>query len=196
MASSSSYNCPCAACKFLRRKCVPGCTFAPYFPPEDPQKFVNVHKLFGASNVTKLLNEVLPNQREDVVNSLAYEAEARVRDPVYGCVGIISFLQRRIDCLQKDLDAANADLIRYGRNSMPLMPHLRSIPQVTPPQRAMDHFSAKRIGGNGGGEYNLQPPPSFPNTYANLQWKSHHAFNSRGNMSGGGGDGGGCAGMM
>ncbi|KNA16373.1 hypothetical protein SOVF_089690 [Spinacia oleracea] len=113
-SSSSSYNSPCAACKFLRRKCMPGCIFAPYFPPEEPQKFANVHKIFGASNVTKLLNELLPHQREDAVNSLAYEAEARVRDPVYGCVGAISYLQRQVQKLQKELDAANADLLRYA----------------------------------------------------------------------------------
>ncbi|KAI4365940.1 hypothetical protein MLD38_021876 [Melastoma candidum] len=114
MSSSGSYNSPCAACKFLRRKCMPDCIFAPYFPPEEPQKFANVHKIFGASNVTKLLNELLPHQREDAVNSLAYEAEARVRDPVYGCVGAISYLQRQVHRLQKELDTANADLIRCG----------------------------------------------------------------------------------
>ncbi|MCD7463856.1 hypothetical protein HAX54_051564 [Datura stramonium] len=116
MASSSCYNSPCAACKFLRRKCLPGCIFAPYFPPEEPHKFANVHKIFGASNVTKLLNEVLPHQREDAVNTLAYEAEARVRDPVYGCVSAITFLQRQVERLQKELDAANADLLRYASN--------------------------------------------------------------------------------
>lgn len=114
MASCSSYsNPPCAACKFLRRKCMPDCVFAPYFPPEEPQKFANVHKIFGASNVSKLLQEVLPHQREDAVNSLAYEAEARIKDPVYGCVGAISVLQRQLIRLQKELDATNADLIRY-----------------------------------------------------------------------------------
>ncbi|KAK1359680.1 Protein LATERAL ORGAN BOUNDARIES [Heracleum sosnowskyi] len=120
MAASSNavtYNTPCAACKFLRRKCVPDCIFAPYFPPEEPQKFANVHKIFGASNVTKLLNELLPHQREDAVNSLAYEAEARVRDPVYGCVGAISFLQMQVERLQDELDAANAELIRYASGS-------------------------------------------------------------------------------
>ncbi|KAL8545781.1 hypothetical protein ACS0TY_005778 [Phlomoides rotata] len=117
MASSSSYsNPPCAACKFLRRKCVAGCMFAPYFPPEEPTKFVNVHKIFGASNVSKLLNEILPHQREDAVNSLAYEAEARLKDPVYGCVGAISVLQRQVLQLQKELDATNADLMRYTNN--------------------------------------------------------------------------------
>lgn len=98
---------------------MPGCIFAPYFPPEEPQKFASVHKIFGASNVTKLLNELLPHQREDAVNSLAYEAEARMKDPVYGCVGAISFLQREVHRLEKELEAANADLLRYACNEIP-----------------------------------------------------------------------------
>jgi len=111
MASSSSS--PCAACKFLRRKCTAECVFAPYFPPDQPHKFANVHKIFGASNITKLLNELPPHQREDAVNSLAYEAEARMKDPVYGCVGAISILQRQMQHLQRELAAAHADLARY-----------------------------------------------------------------------------------
>ncbi|XP_022883969.1 LOB domain-containing protein 25-like isoform X1 [Olea europaea var. sylvestris] len=118
MASSSYSNPPCAACKFLRRKCLPSCTFAAYFPPEEPTKFANVHKIFGASNVSKLLNEIPPNQREDAVNSLAYEAEARLKDPVYGCVGAISVLQRQVLHLQKELDATNADLMLYANNDV------------------------------------------------------------------------------
>ncbi|KHN36206.1 LOB domain-containing protein 36 [Glycine soja] len=35
---SSSSNSPCAACKFLRRKCTQECVFAPYFPPDNPQR--------------------------------------------------------------------------------------------------------------------------------------------------------------
>ncbi|XP_073153802.1 LOB domain-containing protein 25-like [Henckelia pumila] len=116
MASNTMYsNPPCAACKFLRRKCLTGCIFAPYFPPEEPTKFANVHKIFGSSNVSKLLNEILPHQREDAVNSLAYEADARLKDPVYGCVGAISVLQRQVVHLQRELDAVNADLMRYSK---------------------------------------------------------------------------------
>ncbi|GAB4835328.1 Protein ASYMMETRIC LEAVES 2 [Ancistrocladus abbreviatus] len=111
MASSSSS--PCAACKFLRRKCQPECVFAPYFPPDQPQKFANVHKVFGASNVTKLLNELHPHQREDAVNSLAYEADMRLRDPVYGCVGVISLLQHQLRQLQMDLSCAKSELSKY-----------------------------------------------------------------------------------
>lgn len=50
---------PCAACKLLRRRCARDCVFAPHFPPDEPQKFANVHKVFGAANVNKML-QVLP----------------------------------------------------------------------------------------------------------------------------------------
>nr|GEU86750.1 LOB domain-containing protein 6 [Tanacetum cinerariifolium] len=116
MASSS--NSPCAACKFLRRKCQPECVFAPYFPPDQPQKFANVHKVFGASNVTKLLNELHPHQREDAVNSLAYEADMRLRDPVYGCVGVISLLQHQLRQLQMDLTYAKSELSKFQNHNL------------------------------------------------------------------------------
>ncbi|OVA18595.1 hypothetical protein BVC80_1831g145 [Macleaya cordata] len=122
MASSS--NSPCAACKFLRRKCTQECVFAPYFPPDQPQKFANVHKVFGASNVAKLLNEITPTQREDAVNSLAYEAEARLRDPVYGCVGVISILQHKLKQVQLDLFNAKKELSTYiGPSAMLPLTH-------------------------------------------------------------------------
>ncbi|KAJ4962987.1 hypothetical protein NE237_022926 [Protea cynaroides] len=122
MASSS--NSPCAACKFLRRKCTQECVFAPYFPPDQPTKFANVHKVFGASNVAKLLNELNPTQREDAVNSLAYEAEARLRDPVYGCVGLISILQHRLKQVQHDLNNAKKELANYiGPSAMLPLSH-------------------------------------------------------------------------
>ena len=104
---------PCAACKFLRRKCQPDCVFAPYFPPDNPQKFVHVHRVYGASNVTKILNELHPYQREDAVNSLAYEADMRLRDPVYGCVGVISILQHRLRLVQQELARATYELSKY-----------------------------------------------------------------------------------
>ncbi|MED6211968.1 hypothetical protein PIB30_078611 [Stylosanthes scabra] len=192
MASSSSYNSPCAACKFLRRKCMPGCIFAPYFPPEEPQKFANVHKIFGASNVTKLLNELLPHQREDAVNSLAYEAEARVRDPVYGCVGAISFLQRQVQRLQKELDAANADLLRYSFADIaptPMPPGLTN--NATSIQQIPQRFGA-RFGNEGNGFYNNNRQYS-PNLYSypySLPWTD----TSSEDISNGGGIGGGAGG--
>ncbi|KAJ4835541.1 LOB domain-containing protein 4 [Turnera subulata] len=110
---------PCAACKLLRRRCASDCVFAPYFPADEPHKFASVHKVFGASNVNKMLQDVnvlvlqdLPeHQRCDAVSSMVYEANARVRDPVYGCVGAISSLQQQIDSLQTQLAVAQAEVM-------------------------------------------------------------------------------------
>ncbi|KAJ8537917.1 hypothetical protein K7X08_014457 [Anisodus acutangulus] len=107
--SSSS----CAACKFLKRRCTPNCQFASYFRSDEPKKFANVHKVFGASNVIKILNEVPQDQREDTVNSLVYEAEVRLMDPVYGCIGTIASLQRKMVELQNDLMVTRAHLSYY-----------------------------------------------------------------------------------
>ncbi|XP_057441762.1 LOB domain-containing protein 12-like [Lotus japonicus] len=104
-------NSPCASCKLLRRRCTKDCTFAPYFPADEPQKFAIVHKVFGASNVSKMLQEIPVHQRADAVSSLVYEANARVRDPVYGCVGAISYLQNQVSELQMQLAVAQTEIL-------------------------------------------------------------------------------------
>ncbi|XP_006344071.2 LOB domain-containing protein 12, partial [Solanum tuberosum] len=108
MGGSSS---PCASCKLLRRRCAKDCIFAPYFPPNEPHKFAIVHKVFGASNISKMLQELPIQQRADAVNSLVYEANARMKDPVYGCVGAISFLQNQISQLEIQLAMAQAEIL-------------------------------------------------------------------------------------
>ncbi|KAI4384549.1 hypothetical protein MLD38_002689 [Melastoma candidum] len=102
---------PCASCKLLRRRCAKDCIFAPYFPPDDPHRFAIVHKVFGASNISKMLQEIPIHQRADAVSSLVYEANARVRDPVYGCVGAISYLQNQVAQLQMQLAVAQAEIL-------------------------------------------------------------------------------------
>jgi hypothetical protein len=54
-SSSSRSRSPCASCRMLRQQCTQECVFAPYFPAEEPHKFAIVHKVFGGSNVFKLL---------------------------------------------------------------------------------------------------------------------------------------------
>ncbi|KAL5568830.1 hypothetical protein UlMin_025405 [Ulmus minor] len=104
-------NSPCASCKLLRRRCAKDCIFAPYFPSDDPHKFAIVHKVFGASNISKILQELPVHQRADAVSSLVYEANARMRDPVYGCVGAISYLQNQVSELQMQLAVAQAEIL-------------------------------------------------------------------------------------
>lgn len=88
---------PCGACKFLRRKCASDCIFAPYFSSEQgAARFAAIHKVFGASNVSKLLLNVPIHDRCEAVVTIAYEAQARLHDPVYGCVSHIFALQQQV----------------------------------------------------------------------------------------------------
>ncbi|PSS21337.1 LOB domain-containing protein [Actinidia chinensis var. chinensis] len=154
----SSSNSPCAACKFLRRKCTQECVFAPYFPPDQPQKFSNVHKVFGASNVAKILNELNAAQREDAVNSLAYEAEARLRDPVYGCVGLISILQHKLKQIQVDLYNAKKELATYiGPSAMlPILQHPGFIGNNPSSSSAIPYNMSPMLGLPSGTPHNAQ----------------------------------------
>ncbi|XP_071691147.1 LOB domain-containing protein 30-like [Rutidosis leptorrhynchoides] len=108
---SSGGGGPCGACKFLRRKCVSGCVFAPYFDSEQgAAHFAAVHKVFGASNVSKLLSHLPVQRRHDAVVTICYEAQARLRDPVYGCVSQIFALQQQVVNLQAELSYFQAHL--------------------------------------------------------------------------------------
>ncbi|XP_073146552.1 LOB domain-containing protein 16-like [Henckelia pumila] len=108
---SSGTGSPCGACKFLRRKCAADCVFAPYFCSEQgPARFAAVHKVFGASNVSKLLLHVPVPDRCEAVVTISYEAQARIRDPVYGCVAHIFALQQQVAYLQAQLMVAKAQL--------------------------------------------------------------------------------------
>ncbi|KAL4311761.1 hypothetical protein GQ457_01G044630 [Hibiscus cannabinus] len=102
---------PCAACKILRRRCVEKCVLAPYFPPTEPYKFTIAHRVFGASNIIKSLQELPESQRADAVSSMVYEASARIRDPVYGCAGAICQLQKQASELQAQLAKAQAEIV-------------------------------------------------------------------------------------
>lgn len=88
---------PCGACKFLRRKCVRGCVFAPYFCHEQGvAHFAAIHKVFGASNVSKLLAHLPVSDRPGAAITISYEAQARLKDPIYGCVSHIFALQQQV----------------------------------------------------------------------------------------------------
>nr|GME14911.1 LOB domain-containing protein 1-like [Ipomoea batatas] len=150
---------PCAACKILRRRCAEKCVLAPYFPPNDPIKFTTAHRVFGASNIIKFLQELPENQRADAVSSMVYEANARLRDPVYGCAGAIDQLQKQVNMLQAQLAKAQAEVFNMQcqhANIMALYCEMArsSSPQASPPQQfSFDDFSGRnglRSGGDGG----------------------------------------------
>ncbi|CAI5505253.1 unnamed protein product [Closterium sp. Naga37s-1] len=99
----------CAACKSLRKKCTPQCVFSPYFPPNETEKWTTVHRTFGASNISKILTTVPPGKRTAAANSLIFEAEARLADPVYGTLQVIHRLGSRLSSMVKELQAVRAE---------------------------------------------------------------------------------------
>ncbi|GLT74361.1 hypothetical protein SLA2020_461640 [Shorea laevis] len=103
-------NSRCAACKYLRRRCPSDCIFSPYFPPNDPQRFACVHRIYGASNVARMLQQLPENQRAPAVDCLYYEAQCRVQDPVYGCVGLVSLLYEQIHNAETEIANTQAQI--------------------------------------------------------------------------------------
>ncbi|RWR96420.1 LOB domain-containing protein 12-like protein [Cinnamomum micranthum f. kanehirae] len=111
MQARTRSNQPCAACRLLRRRCSSSCLLAPYFPIDDTDSFAQVHKVFGASNVIKMLQAVDESRREDAVKSMVYEAKARLRDPIYGCAGVIFCLQKHLKDLEIQLQSTKAQFL-------------------------------------------------------------------------------------
>ncbi|KAK8650519.1 hypothetical protein V6N13_140154 [Hibiscus sabdariffa] len=137
---------PCGACKFLRRKCVPGCIFAPYFDSEQgAAHFAAVHKVFGASNVSKLLLHIPVHRRLDAVVTICFEAQARLRDPVYGCVAHIFALQQQVVNLQAELSYLQAHLSSLELPSPPPPPPSQTLIAHPPALSISDLPSASSV---------------------------------------------------
>ncbi|KAF8018740.1 hypothetical protein BT93_H3595 [Corymbia citriodora subsp. variegata] len=144
---------PCAACKLLRRRCAEECPFSPFFSPHEPQKFAAVHRVFGASNVSKMLMEVPESQRADTANSLVYEANLRLRDPVYGCMGVISALQQQIQTLQAELNAVRNEIVRFKYREAAANNHIQSNVVVPHSRTALNPTAALAL--------SVVPPPTL-----------------------------------
>nr|GMD83765.1 LOB domain-containing protein 20-like [Ipomoea batatas] len=104
---------PCGACKFLRRKCIPSCIFAPYFEYSDQgvTRFAAVHKVFGTSNASKILLRTPANRRHCAAITLSYEAQARLSDPIYGCVSTILALKQQVASLEAEIAMVKTEIM-------------------------------------------------------------------------------------
>ncbi|KAG6513733.1 LOB domain-containing protein CRL1-like [Zingiber officinale] len=140
----AGFGSPCGACKFLRRKCVAGCVFAPYFRDEQgAAHFAAIHKVFGASNVGKLLMHLPLPDRFQAAITISYEAQARLQNPIYGCVAHIFALQQQILNLQAQVASLEAQTSK-GLNATAINPPPPSHPhpqQVNPYNAFQPHQS-------------------------------------------------------
>ncbi|XP_059444749.1 LOB domain-containing protein 27-like isoform X2 [Corylus avellana] len=106
----------CAACKYQRRRCSAECPLSPYFPPEQPKLFQNAHKLFGVSNILKILKNLEPGQKNEAMRSIIYQANMRDKFPVYGCCWIICQLKYQVLQAEEELNAVQAQLEMYRQH--------------------------------------------------------------------------------
>ncbi|KAL1212052.1 LOB domain-containing protein 22 [Cardamine amara subsp. amara] len=102
--NNNSTNQACAACKYQRRKCAPDCLLAPYFPHDRHRQFLNAHKLFGVSNITKIIKSLTPPEKDAAMHTIMFQSDARANDPIDGCYGIIKKLQYQIEYTRNELE--------------------------------------------------------------------------------------------
>lgn len=95
-----------------------------------------------------IFQELPESQRADAVSSMVYEANARIRDPVYGCAGAICQLQKQVNELQAQLAKAQADVVNMQCQQANLvtliyMEMAQSSPSPSPPgssPQSIDNF--------------------------------------------------------
>ncbi|EOA25204.1 hypothetical protein CARUB_v10018517mg [Capsella rubella] len=98
-------------CKNVKHACIEECVFAPYLPANKPEKYNTLSKVFDISSVAELVMGIEPSQKQACVDSLCFEAEARLRDPVMGCTGLIHQLQHQLQNLQIQSKIAKRELM-------------------------------------------------------------------------------------
>ncbi|CAL9758885.1 unnamed protein product [Musa acuminata subsp. burmannicoides] len=81
-------------------------------PSRRAAHFAAIHKVFGASNASKLLLQLPVSNRPEAALTISYEAQARLQDPVYGCVSHIFALQQQILTLEAQLASLKAQTAR------------------------------------------------------------------------------------
>ncbi|KAL7138169.1 hypothetical protein ABFS83_10G145700 [Erythranthe nasuta] len=174
-AAQAPATAPCGACKFLRRKCVSGCIFAPHFGSDQgAARFAAVHKVFGASNVSKLLTHIPANRRQDAVVTISYEAQARLSDPVYGCVSTIIALQQQVASLQAELSVVQTQLIN-SRFVLANTLHHQNSPHQQNQHQTQHHIIINNDNNNIGAAYSNTSSASNCN---NLITNLHHNNNN------------------
>ncbi|KAK1354905.1 LOB domain-containing protein [Heracleum sosnowskyi] len=104
---------PCAACKYLRRRCNQSCFLADYFPATKSQEYLICHRVYGTYNLVKIIKSVQEQQRHETVATLIMEAQMRVSNPVHGCFVMHKLLQAQIDENLKELDAVKKQLFVF-----------------------------------------------------------------------------------
>ncbi|KAG8385490.1 hypothetical protein BUALT_Bualt03G0050800 [Buddleja alternifolia] len=106
----------CAACKYQRKRCKPDCILSRHFPANRSNDFKAVQKIFGVKTLTKMMSEVNSHERDELVNSLYWEAAMWAKDPVRGPYG---YYKR----VEDELNKYKNQFLQHNMNVVPtIMP--------------------------------------------------------------------------
>ncbi|PSS10200.1 LOB domain-containing protein [Actinidia chinensis var. chinensis] len=118
----SSLRPACASCKHQRKKCLKKCVLAPHFPPGLEKEFEQVHKLFGISNMTKMIRKTAFPLQKEMVKSFIWEASLWRQDPDHGPLGFYNRLDQRNNFLEQRNNFLERERELYLRNQMVQLP--------------------------------------------------------------------------
>ncbi|KAG8087891.1 hypothetical protein GUJ93_ZPchr0010g7396 [Zizania palustris] len=158
----------CAACRYLRRRCTHDCVLAPFFPASRPHRYACVHRVFGASNVARLLESLPMAERGEAANTMAREAYWRVQDPVYGVTGIISRLQDEIRAVQLELARTHAQITIVASSGATQRAPPPQPPHPPPPPQLVRAGSHPAVAMRGQEQDELPRPPNPADEFLNL----------------------------
>ncbi|CAK7356863.1 unnamed protein product [Dovyalis caffra] len=134
----------CAACKYQRRKCAPDCILAPYFPHNRQRQFLNAHKLFGVSNISKIIKNLNLPEKDEAMRTIIFQSDVRANDPVGGCYRMIRELQRQIEFTRAELDFVLHQLA-ICRAQAAAQQQSQLMAAAAPPDHQTDHDDSTRL---------------------------------------------------
>lgn len=150
----------CAACKYQRRKCAPDCILAPYFPHDRQRQFLNAHKLFGVSNITKIIKHLDQPDKDEAMRTIIFQSDVRANDPVGGCYRIIRELQR---------------LIEYNKAELDIVLHQLAICRAQAQQQQHNQIQMPEVGDNSCDQLiNVDPLSLYNNPISHYQYIQPH----------------------
>lgn len=116
--NNNSTRTACAACKHQRKRCDEKCILAPFFPSDRTREFQAVHKVFGLSNLQKMVKCLNEEDKRRATDSLIWEAFCRQKDPVLGTYGVYMKLIDELKLYKSQVHLANGvDQFGNGNNT-------------------------------------------------------------------------------
>ncbi|MCH83477.1 LOB domain-containing protein 2-like [Trifolium medium] len=77
----------CAACKISKKPCTDSCPIKPFYP--DPHEdYDDINEVFSVEHLKDWLKKTTDEQKQNLIEALAWESGIRKQDPISGSFGV------------------------------------------------------------------------------------------------------------